>query len=191
MNSAPNSDSKQCRETKLGLVHSAHTHGPGCTRTAPRLRARRRVVASTGPYHGPLPGRIAPVPGRVVAVPCHVAAHTRALARHVAASGPAVSQPPRRDTESRFTIQLLSRTLPFVSQRPCTVSQGAAAPYRSLYRHDTIFCILTHPCLGHVRARCRTPRAQAGRFVGRVVHVTGCIAALLRPSMHPFGHVVA
>ena len=172
-------------------MHSAHTHGLGCTRTAPRPHARRRVVASTGSYHGPLPGRIAPVPGRVVVVPCRVAARTRALAHYVAVSGPAVLQPPRRDTENRVTIQLLSRALPYVSQRPCTVSQGATAPYRSLYRHDTIFCILTHPWLGHVRARCRTPRAQAGRIVGRVVHVACCIAALLHPSMHPFGRIVA
>ena len=191
MNSGPNSDSKQCSESKLGLVHSAHTHALGCTRTASRPRAQRRVVVSTGSYHEPLPGRIAPVPGCVVAVPCRVDARTRALARRVAVSGPAVLQPPRRDIENRVTIQLLSHALSFVSQRPCTMSQGAAAPYRSLYRHDTIFCILTHPWLGHVRARCRTPRAQAGRVVGRVVHVAGCIAALLRPSMHPFGRIVA
>ena len=32
MNSYPNSDFKQCTESKLGWVHSAHTQNPGCGR---------------------------------------------------------------------------------------------------------------------------------------------------------------
>ena len=34
MNSDPNSDCKQCTESKLGWVHSAHTQNPGCAHTA-------------------------------------------------------------------------------------------------------------------------------------------------------------
>ena len=34
MNSDPNSDSKQCTESKLGWVHSAHTQNPGRAHTA-------------------------------------------------------------------------------------------------------------------------------------------------------------
>ena len=48
MNSYPNSDCKQCTESKLGWVHSAHTLSPGrkhTARTVPRswalLRAQR------------------------------------------------------------------------------------------------------------------------------------------------------
>ena len=45
MNSDPNSDSKKCPESKLGRVHSAHTHGPGFMHTAPRPRAQRSLGA--------------------------------------------------------------------------------------------------------------------------------------------------
>ena len=45
MNSDPNSDCEQCTESKLGWVHSAHTQGPGCTHTTPRLCARRALGA--------------------------------------------------------------------------------------------------------------------------------------------------
>ena len=45
MNSYPNSDCKQCTESKLGWVHSAHTQSPGrahTARTVPRLWALLR-----------------------------------------------------------------------------------------------------------------------------------------------------
>ena len=41
MNSDPNSDSEQCTESKLGRVHSAHTHGPGCEHAACALHPGR------------------------------------------------------------------------------------------------------------------------------------------------------
>ena len=53
MNSDPNSDSEQCTESKLGRVHSAHTHGLGCAQAVRALRPGRshnavswRAVAS-------------------------------------------------------------------------------------------------------------------------------------------------
>ena len=104
MNSDPNSDSEQCTESKLGRVHNAHTHGPGCAQTA---RALQCVVARAGPYRGPLPCCVAPVPGRV-------AACTRVLAHRVAvpcrAQGWAVLYPfrPYRDTPCS-QVALLSR----------------------------------------------------------------------------------
>ena len=68
--------------------------------------------------------------------------------------------PPGHDTnfvsQHRPLPRAVSLALPRVSQRSCAVSQGAAAPYRSLYRfpycdtkaapsHDTNDCIATHP----------------------------------------------
>ena len=181
-------------------MHNAHTH------------AKAARVQRPGPAHGAVSWRTL---GRIMAPSPAVsrlcpARKLRARARWHAVSqrlglpcrSPPPPPPPRRDTENRVTIQLLphavSHALPFVSQHPCAMSQGTAAQYRSLYRcpycdtkaapsHDTIFCILTHPWLGHVRARCRTPRAQAGR----VVQVAGRIAALLRPNTHSFDCIVA
>ena len=98
MNSDPNSDLEQCTESKLGQVHNAHTHGPGCAQAPCALL---HVVARPGPYRAPLPSRVAPVPSRVVVVPCNITARTRALEHRVAApcfalcrtQGCAVSQP--------------------------------------------------------------------------------------------------
>ena len=47
MNSDPNSDCKQCTESKLGWVHNAHTQGPGCAHALPRLRTRCAQAART------------------------------------------------------------------------------------------------------------------------------------------------
>ena len=47
MNNDPNSDCKQCTESKLSLVHSAHTLDPGCVHTAPRPRAYCAQAART------------------------------------------------------------------------------------------------------------------------------------------------
>ena len=45
MNSDPNSDSEQCTKSKLGRVHSAHTHGPGCAHSAVSWHALGCIVA--------------------------------------------------------------------------------------------------------------------------------------------------
>ena len=66
MNSDPNRDCEQCTESKLGRVHSAHTHGPGCTRTTLRPCAQRCVAARTRSCHASCRN----APGRVTAS-CH------------------------------------------------------------------------------------------------------------------------
>ena len=45
MNSDPNSDCKQCTESKLGRVHRVHTLNPDCMHTAPRPHSRRALGA--------------------------------------------------------------------------------------------------------------------------------------------------
>ena len=45
INSSPNSDSKQCSESKLCQVHNMHTHGPGCTHAT-------RWAGRVAPCHG-------------------------------------------------------------------------------------------------------------------------------------------
>ena len=87
MNSDSNSDLEQCTESKLGRVHSAHTHGPGCAQAVSALLC---VLASVGPYRGPLPCRVAPVPGHVVGRKRVLAHRVTALCR---AHGRALSQP--------------------------------------------------------------------------------------------------
>ena len=53
MNSGPNSDSKQCTESKLGWVHQVHTLNPACS--------PRSAVSQ------PVAGRVAGFAGRVAA----------------------------------------------------------------------------------------------------------------------------
>ena len=94
MNSYPNSDSKQCPESKLGWVHRMHTHG---TLAASTLRPGRVLGAVLWPH---------PV------MSCRVATCMPALASRVVASRPTVSQrPPRHNTKNRVVIQLLSLVL--------------------------------------------------------------------------------
>ena len=49
MNSYPNSDCKQCTESKLGRVHSAHTQNPCRARSQRGSRAQRVQVARIAP----------------------------------------------------------------------------------------------------------------------------------------------
>ena len=116
-------------------------NGPSCAHTVPRPYARRRVVAHPRPYRGPLLDR-------VTGAPCRVVVGTGALACRIATSVPAI-QKLYRD------IKPLSYALSCVSQRPCAISQGAAAPYHSfaaLYRDPKVAppsryrtFIATHP----------------------------------------------
>ena len=72
MNSVPNSDSKQCTESKLGWVHQVHTLAypartgrAHCAHAGPCLD---RVVAYKVPYHRPNIGHVASPLGHIVAV---------------------------------------------------------------------------------------------------------------------------
>ena len=72
MNSGPNSDSKQCPESKLGQVHSMHTHGLGYAHAASWVG---RVVAWPPAVSWPHLGRVARCAARrvmllIVARPC-------------------------------------------------------------------------------------------------------------------------
>ena len=115
-----NNDSEQCTESKLGQVHNAHTHGPGCARTTLKPRARRAL----GVVSWLIERRIVAVPGRVTG---RVAALYRSLAA------------PYRDTKGRpqprykllYPTHLMARPcarapLALRAGRPCrgAVSQG-------------------------------------------------------------------
>ena len=173
MNSDSNSDSKQYTKSKLGRVHSAHTHGPGCTQAVRALRPGRRtsragrsVMARTGAVSWSSPT----VSQRALAV-------SRA---HVA-----VSLAPQQDTK-------------FVSQHrplPRAVSQGAgrriAVMSRAVSRrqacpscHNTIVCIVTHlPA-----ARCIATQKVASQPQYNI-----CIAThpLARSCAHALPHALA
>ena len=72
MNSGPNSDSKQCPESKLGQVHSVHTLDPGCAHAARSLRLgpQCHVVSwrALAPCRGCAPAVSQPVAGFVMAM---------------------------------------------------------------------------------------------------------------------------
>ena len=139
MNNDPNSDSEQCTESKLGRVHSPHTHGPGCAQAARALRLGRehsavsqralgRVMAHRASYRGRARSCCRPCyartllcrkPCRVRTLPCRRPYHARTLQ---------CRRPPGHYT--KFVSQ--HRPLPrAVLQPSCAVSQGLAAPYRS------------------------------------------------------------
>ena len=135
-------------------------------------RALRSVVARVGPYRGPLPGRVAPVP-------CRVATRTRMLARLVAASRPAVSQPPRsRHRELCHDITPTARALRVVWQHARCRVVRCIATQKVTPSNDTVFV-----------SRVTKARSQAVRVVGRIVSLLGhvvvvsCLAmrALVRP----------
>ena len=169
MNSDLNNDSKQCTESKPGRVHSAHTHGPGCACTAPRLgalswRIERRIVA---------PGRV--VAGLLlqyrrplVTIQNYIVKlrpMLRAL-RVVSRARPAVSQ-------------VVSQHATVVSQRCIAALLHHIATQMVATSHDTIFVSRLTP--GQVM-RARTPLAPARRSTVSqrcIVRVVGRITALL------------
>ena len=131
MNSYPNSDSKQCPESKLGWVHRMHTQGTLATTT---LRPGRVLGAVLWPHP---------------AVSCRVAACTRALASRVAASRPAVSQPPppppppHHDTKNRVVIQLL----PLALRSRCAPCRACRSALHRIMAHC---CAISQPLARHV-----------------------------------------
>ena len=114
MNSIPNSDSKQCPESKLGWVHRVHTQGLGCTRTAlcrgaqgvVLWRVKRRILA---------PGRRIMAPGHRIVAP----------GLHVRRSPPAVSPPPPVTIQKLYRDPTLPRALRAMLLMHSAVSQRA------------------------------------------------------------------
>ena len=157
MNSDPNSDSKQCPESKLGRVHSAHTHGPwlgtGRVHATSLLRLGRALSAVSWRTLG-----------CIVVVPGRVAARTDLIAGRVAHASYRVVAPSSHDTKTVSrpnSCQEPCRALPRVSQRSYAVSQGAATSYRSLatsYRHTKRSPLATIQNLYH-----DSPHSQAAR----------------------------
>ena len=134
MNSDPNSDSKQCPESKLSRVYSAPTHGPGYAQAA---RTLRHVVVRAGSYRDP-----PPPPGRVAPVPGHVAARTRMLERCVARKAAPCRSP--FDRIARLLHRIMAHAQPYHSATACrvaallhVVSQRYCASCHSLSR-DTL-----------------------------------------------------
>ena len=175
LNSDPNCDSEQCTESKLCQVHKVHTLNPGYAHSAPRPRVKHRVAAHTGPCRGLCCSAHWSCPYRCL--PCRSVVLCSLL--------------PCRDTKAApppLTIQKLYRDIEFmprVSQRFCTMSQGAvgsvccSAPvpcrralalasllsqYKRLYRD-----IPQRP--GPPHAHFCSPRSQADRVIGTPGHI--------------------
>ena len=168
MNSDPNSDSKQCPESKLGWVHKVHTQGPGCAHTARTLR----------------PGRATPRSGAVswrrIVAPLRLCRSVHWLCR----------APPGHDTKfvsqhnpcrARWTVSqcrvIALYRRPLSRYKNCIVTQlGLNQDTRSLSpRRDTKF-VSRHktPC----RARWAVSRARVGRVAAPLHCVVACHYAL-------------
>ena len=176
MNIVPNGDSVQCPESKLGQVHSVHTHGPWllarCECIVPRPTVSHRVVARTG----------------VISWPCrkHVATRTSTIARHVAT--------PLNHNTSLYRNTALCRTL----------CQARTAPYRSLYRypycdtnaapsHNTIFVSRHSPlarppahALGCIACTARRIVAHAWQCRDRALAVSWPIPCAPMPAVSQY-----
>ena len=156
MNSVPNSDSKQCLESKLGQVHSVHTLNPGCAHyaqaahTAPCRRPGLvvsqacigRIVAPSRPCRKHvLPCRCTHAPA-VVSYRC---AHARAVASCHSSLGHDTKL--YRNTSPCLvgTARRVARTAPYRGAS-CAISQAVSLP---LLRHKCRpkprynFCIAT------------------------------------------------
>ena len=130
MNSYPNSDCKQCTESKLGWVHSAHTQNPGRAHTARAVpmswallsaqqacRAHVAHTASAGRAHAGL-ALVATCPGNLPQVAtslrCRDIKAARIMSRH------------------QIDVTTLLRTLQVAtSKRGCNTKPHVANPPRS------------------------------------------------------------
>ena len=173
MNSDPNSDCKQCTESKLGWVHNAHTKGSGCAHSVPRPRLHYAQVARAllpGRAHGAVSWRtrrhiVAPfLPCRRRLLPCR-RAHASAVVS--CRSLPAAIQKLYSDIEplphARACSYIVSQ-----SAGPCrsAVSRTHATPCRDtkfMSRYKT-------PC----RARCVPCRARAATCRLAMSHLAMC-----------------
>ena len=154
-----NSGSEQCPESKLGWVHRVHTLGSSCAHTAPRPGAQRALGAMSWCTGRRIAGHALPCRGRVTARTCALALRVTAL----------LPLPP-------ITIQncFATQSIPCAHRAPYRIAGHVAVLYHSpaaLCCDTTIapqpqynFCIATTPNQA-MRARCRTPRAQAGRIM--------------------------
>ena len=198
MNSGPNSDSKQCPESKLGQVHSAHTHGLGCAlgrpcsavslcALAPCRRLGPAVSLRTPDRIARRPGRVAGPSGRVARTPGRVA---RTLNRVPHTPG-RVARTPGRVARTPGRVSHARRCC--AHARPC---RAHARPFRA---HARPCRTHAQPCPTHVWP-CRTrrvalppcalphvsqlPTSYHGASPGRVAPVSLYNPATKPPSYH-------
>ena len=130
-NSDPNSDSEQCIESRLGRVHSAHTHGLGCAQAARalhlgcalRLGCTHSAVSwrALAPCHGRVrscrrrvavrTGRVAVRTGRVAVRTGRVAVRTGRVAVRTGRVAVRTSRVAGRAARARYSVVGLSVTI--------------------------------------------------------------------------------
>ena len=136
MNSGLNSDSEQCTESKLGRVHSAHTHGPSCMHVGRALRLGCAHAVRWVPCCGTHWRRIVVVSQAV----SHV---------HVVVSSP----PP-------VMIQKLYRDPTPATRRVAALYRSLAAPYRHTKGHPHPRYKLLYRDSPHGQAACARVAAR-------------------------------
>ena len=144
MNSVPNSDSKQCPESKLGWVH---TLGPGCVHVE---HWAGRVVVHQAPYRRPPP--VVSWPSSLSCRSAHWSCR-RLYRRSCRKSCHALCRTPCHRAPARAAMRRVAASLamsrasqpyygacPAVSQH-CIATHPTARPSSC---HDTNDCIVTH-----------------------------------------------
>ena len=169
MNSVPNSDSKQCTESRLGWVQRVHTLTQAvhtlCVGPVVSWHTRRCVVVVSRCTLG----RVTRCTARVVSPRPHASCCAQCrcpsgriaglLRRIVAPPAPYRSRVATQGCPSTM-IQNLYRGSPPVAKPPSC--------------HDTPNCIVTHPPMARPCARKRcSPRARAGRVVACLSRIAG------------------
>ena len=179
MNSAPNSDSEQYTESKLGWVHQVDT-------LAQHVRTGRAHCALAGHVASPEPA-VSQAPS-AVSWSCrwadHIVAHQApcpGLSRDTLNSQ---ASAPCHDTIVCIVTRLANQTAHLSRYKDCIVTQPPAASPSLMSRYKTLYCdTLYQP--GCARARCRTPLHAAGRVVGMAGRVVGMAGRVVGRSPAP------
>ena len=130
-----NRDSEHYHESRLGQVHSVHTHGPWlracCGGTTPRPAVSWRALA---PYRGPPLGRVMIMLGRIVAVVWRMGAVSQVM--FCASCRASYRQVRRRVARLQRCIVALPP--------PCRACLAIQPSSQAFACHDTTDCIMTH-----------------------------------------------
>ena len=135
MNSAPNSDCKQCTESKLGRVHSVHTLNPGYAHTTRALHLGR-VTAPCCNAHWAVLQRAWPC--RSVVSPAHPRCVVAPRSRYKNCITTQTSVARTTHRVARAAARIARRWAPYRSHvARCVVTQGRpSATIQNLY-HDS------------------------------------------------------
>ena len=144
MKSSPNSDSKQCSQSKLGQVHSMHTHGLGCVHAACWADRVAQCRGLARPCRGLAPGCIVASPWscRSAHRPCRRPCCSLSRTLSPAQSRAVLQRLPGRVLRplgrvAGPLVRVVASPRPYrraVSWSPCCTPLSPVSRYNALYR---------------------------------------------------------